>query len=250
MCECNLELYLNLLLGAGIIVFLWFVCSDPWQKVARRLLSCCFLILWFHTYMFFDRRWYIERWGKAARILIRYANLPTKIIPTKICWLNISGKFPMCLGIPPLQIKIMLESNPLKSRILVWRLAVHSEGQGLERRGQAIAAKGSGALLRPQSERHDSKRIGQTLETPQTRIPQVRGTLATVLRDWTWDEHFNCFWCLVVLQLWGVQNASPGDVFCFAWVATPGGEHVPPRAVISACAPCNYPCSASHSHLS
>ena len=30
----------------------------------------------------------------------------------------------MGLGIPPLKIEIMLESNPLKSRILVWRLAV------------------------------------------------------------------------------------------------------------------------------
>ena len=33
---------------------------------------------------------------------------------------------PMGLGIPPLNIKIMLESNPQNSRILVWRLAVAS----------------------------------------------------------------------------------------------------------------------------
>ena len=35
-----------------------------------------------------------------------------------------SGKSHMDLGIPPFKIKIMLESNPLKSRILVRKLAV------------------------------------------------------------------------------------------------------------------------------
>ena len=50
-------------------------------------------------------------------------NLPTEIIPTKICWLKSSRKFPMDMIIPPLKLNIMLESNHLKSRILVWRLA-------------------------------------------------------------------------------------------------------------------------------
>ena len=54
------------------------------------------------------------------------ANLPTKITPTKIAWLKISGKFPMHMRIPPLHIKITFESNPLKSRISVRRLAVRS----------------------------------------------------------------------------------------------------------------------------
>ena len=36
-------------------------------------------------------------------------NLPTKITTAKICWLKISGKFSVGLGIPPLKIKIMLE---------------------------------------------------------------------------------------------------------------------------------------------
>ena len=58
-------------------------------------------------------------------------NLPTKIIPTKIPWLNISREFPMNIRIPPLWIKILLESNPPKSRILVRRLAV----RGSRRRG-------------------------------------------------------------------------------------------------------------------
>ena len=34
-----------------------------------------------------------------------------------------SGKFPLGLGIAPLKLKIMLESNPMKSRISVRRLA-------------------------------------------------------------------------------------------------------------------------------
>ena len=57
-------------------------------------------------------------------------NLPTKIIPTKIHWLNISGKFPMDMRIPPLTLKILPESNPLKSRILVRRLAMISSFLG------------------------------------------------------------------------------------------------------------------------
>ena len=51
-------------------------------------------------------------------------NLPTKIIPIKIAGLKLFGKSPMGLGIPPLKFKILLESNHLKSRILVRRLAV------------------------------------------------------------------------------------------------------------------------------
>ena len=51
-------------------------------------------------------------------------NLLTKIIPAKIRWLKTSGKFPMDMRTSPLQIKILFESNPLKSRILVRRLAV------------------------------------------------------------------------------------------------------------------------------
>ena len=51
-------------------------------------------------------------------------NLPTEIIPTKIRRLELSGRFPVDMRVPPLEIKIQLESNPLKSRILVRRLAV------------------------------------------------------------------------------------------------------------------------------
>ena len=37
---------------------------------------------------------------------------------------TLSGKFPMGLGIPPLEIKILLGSKPLKCIMLVRRLAV------------------------------------------------------------------------------------------------------------------------------
>ena len=47
-----------------------------------------------------------------------------QIIPTNIARLKLSGKFPMGLGTPPLRFKIMLESNPLKSTMLVGRLGV------------------------------------------------------------------------------------------------------------------------------
>ena len=53
-------------------------------------------------------------------------SLPTKNLPAKIRWLEISGKLPMDMRIPPLKLKILLVSNPLKSRILVQRLAVTS----------------------------------------------------------------------------------------------------------------------------
>ena len=46
-------------------------------------------------------------------------NLPTNIIPTKIAWLKLCRQFPMDMRIPPFKIKILLESNPPKSRILV-----------------------------------------------------------------------------------------------------------------------------------
>ena len=51
-------------------------------------------------------------------------NLPTNIVPTNIARVKLSGKSPMGLGIPPLRIKIMLESNHLESTMLVGRVGV------------------------------------------------------------------------------------------------------------------------------
>ena len=56
-------------------------------------------------------------------------NLPTKIIPTKIACLKLSGTFPLGMRIPPLKTKIMLESNTLESRIFVRRLAAWRKGR-------------------------------------------------------------------------------------------------------------------------
>ena len=52
------------------------------------------------------------------------ANLPAKIIPTKIRRPNKSGEFPTDMRIPPLRIVILLESTSLKCRILVRRFVV------------------------------------------------------------------------------------------------------------------------------
>ena len=64
--------------------------------------------------------------GRAGGEVSGTPNLPTSTIPTNIAWLKLSGKSPMGLGIPPLRIKIMLESNPLKSTMLVGRLGLLS----------------------------------------------------------------------------------------------------------------------------
>ena len=60
------------------------------------------------------------------RAQVHMPNHPTKNLPAKIGCLKISVRFPMGLGFPPLKIKILLGSNPLKSRILAQRLAAAS----------------------------------------------------------------------------------------------------------------------------
>ena len=52
-------------------------------------------------------------------------DLPTNIVPTSIAWLKLSGKSPMGLGNPPLEFKIVLESNHLKPTMIVGRLGVN-----------------------------------------------------------------------------------------------------------------------------
>ena len=66
----------------------------------------------------------VPQGGACRHSLQATPNLPTKIVPTKIRWLKTSGEFPMDMIISPLNMKILLQSNPLKSRILVRRLAV------------------------------------------------------------------------------------------------------------------------------
>ena len=55
-----------------------------------------------------------NKYTKSWLVKLPTPNLPTKIIP-KICRLKPSGKFTMGMIIPPLNIKTLLESTPLKS---------------------------------------------------------------------------------------------------------------------------------------
>ena len=77
-------------------------------------------------------------------------NPPTNITPTNIAWLKVSGKSPMGLGIPPLNNNIMLESNPLKSTMLVRRLAVGRCGLGALR--LLVRARELADLVEPREE--------------------------------------------------------------------------------------------------
>ena len=47
-------------------------------------------------------------------------------LPTNIAWLKLSRRFPVYMRIPPLLIKVMLESNTLKSTMFVGGLAVRT----------------------------------------------------------------------------------------------------------------------------
>ena len=53
-------------------------------------------------------------------------NPPTSITPINIAWLKFSAKFPMGLGIPPLNFEICWSQKPLKSTKLVGRLGAHT----------------------------------------------------------------------------------------------------------------------------
>ena len=65
-------------------------------------------------------------------------NRPMKNLPTKVRCLKISGKFPMGLGIPPLEFKTLLESNPPKSGILARRLAAAGREFAADPRTQSL----------------------------------------------------------------------------------------------------------------
>ena len=56
-------------------------------------------------------------------------DLPTNIIPTNIARRKLSHKFPIDIRIPPLRIKIVLESSPPKSTMLVRGLGVTNHSQ-------------------------------------------------------------------------------------------------------------------------
>ena len=86
----------------------------------RRRARSPYIYIYIHTHI------YIYIYIYTSYIYIYIYNIPAKITPApaKIAWLRLSGKFPVDVRFPPLNIEIMLESDPLKSRILVRRLAV------------------------------------------------------------------------------------------------------------------------------
>ena len=60
------------------------------------------------------------------------AGLRARSLRTEIRRLRLPGEFPVGLGVPPLQLKILLESDPPKSIILGQRLAVLTQAsQGI-----------------------------------------------------------------------------------------------------------------------
>ena len=82
-------------------------------------------------------------------------NLPTNIIHTNIARVKLSGKSPTGLGIPPLTIKITLESNPLTSTMLVGGLGVSPKdsSKGDERFAPSMATDDQAACPNPVSTR-------------------------------------------------------------------------------------------------
>ena len=94
-------------------------CCFCWGVQTQRYLFVAWPI---RSYAWASRCWFAARYHLSTAPST--PNLPTKIIPTKMCRLRLCGKFPMGMRNPPLETKIPLESNPLKSRILVRRLAV------------------------------------------------------------------------------------------------------------------------------
>ena len=102
-----------------------------------------------------------EAVGSLTSATVRPISL-LRLSPTKIARLKPSGKSPMGLRILPLRIKLLLASNPLKSRILsIRRLAVQVAGRSIRRWRRATpngldpagtAQEGSGRGACPRSE--------------------------------------------------------------------------------------------------
>ena len=101
----------------------------------------------------------------------------TMIIPTKIRRLNISGKSPVDMRIPPLKLEIMLASNLLKSRIL---------GTEIDRTANPLACLrwGAGAqvlLGSPLTRRSHPRRLNQLSQTHEVGSSyKLRGGEGTV----------------------------------------------------------------------
>ena len=113
ICKHNIHTYIYIYTFMYICVYIYiYIC-----------ISCVCIYIYIYIYIYTCDS--SSKFGhRSLAGTKRTPNFPSQIIHTEIAWLKLSGKFPMDLRIPPLNIKIVLESNPLKSRILVRRLAV------------------------------------------------------------------------------------------------------------------------------
>ena len=133
-----MSVYIYTYLSLSIYIYIYICVYIYTYYIYIYIYTCIYLYIYVHMYIctyggcdpstrsgwpVWSQR--LLAWLVALTSTLRHTpNFPTKIIPTKIAWLKLSGEFPMGLGIPPLVIKIMLESNPLKSIMLVQRWAV------------------------------------------------------------------------------------------------------------------------------
>ena len=90
---------------------------------------CIYVYIHIHIHIYVYTYIYIYIYSACIWILqaipaLVVQQISPHIIPTKIRRLKLSAEFPIDMRIPPLKIKSMPESSPLKSRILVRRLAV------------------------------------------------------------------------------------------------------------------------------
>ena len=82
-----------------------------------------FFFFWFTVIHNYDNH-FVSGLTRGNHLSNTTPDLPYDVVPTNIACLRLSGKSPMGLGIPTLKFNIMLESNPLKSAMLVGRLGV------------------------------------------------------------------------------------------------------------------------------
>ena len=71
---------------------------------------CIYIYIYTHTYT----HMYVYTYNKQQWLGVNTPNLPTNVLPTKIRWFKLCRRFPLDTRIPPLNMKILLESNPLK----------------------------------------------------------------------------------------------------------------------------------------
>ena len=91
---------------------------------------CAYVYVYIHAYIYI----YTHIYAYISLSLSIYIYiLFIRLFNVQESYTGMADKFPMDMRIPPLKINIMLESNPLKSRILVWRSAEFQRGAGYGR---------------------------------------------------------------------------------------------------------------------